>query len=135
MDKKFKTDCLSQVRHFIYFPVLKISNFILLTWSEEIVVAFIVCCGVIVFVILIVESIVEISVEEAETESTEELDTISISSKVEVKGWRDEIGELEVGRLVELCTIIIEDVIVDWVEIKFVLEYMLLDSVVSEFGP
>ena len=67
----------------------------------------------IVFVILIVESIVEISVEEAETESTEELDTISISSKVEVKGWRDEIGELEVGRLVELCTIIIEDVIVD----------------------
>ena len=67
----------------------------------------------IVFVILIVESIVEISVEEAETESTEELDTILISSKVEVKGWRDEIGELEVGRLVELCTIIIEDVIVD----------------------
>ena len=67
----------------------------------------------IVFVILIVESIVEISVEEAETESTEELDTISISSKVEVKGWRDEIGELDVGRLVELCTIIIEDVIVD----------------------
>ena len=85
----------------------------MLTGSEEIVVAFIVGCGVIVFVILIVESIVEISVEEAETESTEELDTISISSKVEVKGWRDEIGELEVGRLVELCTIIIEDVIVD----------------------
>ena len=67
----------------------------------------------IVFVILIEESIVEISVEEAETESTEELDAILISSKVEVKGWRDEIGELEVGRLVELCTIIIEDVIVD----------------------
>ena len=109
----------------------------LLTWSEEIVVAFIVGWVVIVFVfaILMVESIVEISIDDVETESTEELEIISISSKVEVKGWRDDVGELEVGKLVEVCTMIIEEVIVEWVEMEFVLEYMLLDSVVSEVGP
>ena len=107
----------------------------MLTWSEEFVVTFIVGWVVIVFVILIVESIVEISIEDVETESTEELETISISSKVEVKGWRDEVGESEVDKLVEVCTIIVEDSRVEWVEMEFVLEYMLLDSVVSEVGP
>ena len=81
-----------------------------------------------------IESIVEISSDDVETESTEELEIIPLSSKVEVKGWRDEAGELEVGKLVEVCTIIVEDVIVEWVEMEFVLEYMLLDSVVSEVG-
>ena len=66
-----------------------------------------------VFVILIVESIVEISIDDVETESTEELEIIPISSKVVVKGLRDEVGELEVGKLVEVCTIIVEDVIVE----------------------
>ena len=111
------------------------NNSTLLTWSEEIVVALIVGCVVIVFVILIVVSIVEISIEDVETESTEELVTISTSSKVEVKGWGDEVGALEVGKSVEVCTIIVENAIVEWVEMEFVLEYMLLDSVVSEVGP
>ena len=103
-------------------------------------------------VALVIGSIVVVSDVDVRTEFIEEPETVSIvvddknvvldsigvldmGSNVVVNGWTDEVGGLVIGRFVEICTIAVEDIEVDWTVIEVVFVYMLLASVVSEEAP